>query len=291
MFDAHCHAWHQWPYDSTVPDPATRGSAESLLRQMDAAGVEKAAIVCARIGGGAGGQGFANPDNNQYVSQFDAAHPDRLTAWIDLDCSWHRDYHTPGAAARLMTGLTEAVSGFTHYCKTENDQWFHSDEADELFATAAAHNLVASLSLQPAWLPDLMTLAARHPSLPILLHHLGIPRTPAEADLVMAAAARPSIGVKISGFHYNWPDRTAFPFDGLRTYCHRLITTYGPQRLFWGSDWPAGRDYLTYQQSIDVARIHTTVLPPAAQAAILGGNLEELMRTRRMPSESTEQER
>ena len=45
IFDAHCHAWRNWPYEDGVPGPQSYGSAEALLWEMDANGVDRAAVV------------------------------------------------------------------------------------------------------------------------------------------------------------------------------------------------------------------------------------------------------
>ena len=66
---------------------------EQLLFEMDVAGVERAAVVCARID--------HNPDNNDYVAECVARFPERLIMLADVDCSWTETYHTPGAAGRL----------------------------------------------------------------------------------------------------------------------------------------------------------------------------------------------
>ena len=101
LADSHCHAWRHWPYDNSVPDPDYRGSIEALLYEMDTHGVERAAIVCARIGRGSGGSGFGNEDNNAYVSAFARKHPDRISAWVDFDCAWRTEHHQIGAPKRL----------------------------------------------------------------------------------------------------------------------------------------------------------------------------------------------
>src|SRR6185312_1130618 len=116
IWDAHAHAWRRWPYDVGVPDPDTRGSADALLREMDANGVERTAVVCARIGGGRDGDGYANDDNNDYVADAVRRHPDRLIAWVDVDSMWSDEHHVPGSAARLRAALERAEArGFTHY--------------------------------------------------------------------------------------------------------------------------------------------------------------------------------
>ncbi|HZC25886.1 MAG TPA: amidohydrolase family protein, partial [Actinopolymorphaceae bacterium] len=170
ILDSHCHAWRRWPYDPPVPDPATHGSVEQLLYEMDRHGVEKAALVCARIGTGPN----ANEDNNDDAATAAARHPDRIAVIADVDCSWRTEHHTPGAAGRLREVAERlGIAGFTHYVHADNDRWFRSEAGMEFFATAAELDLVASLALGPAWHADLRAVARASPTLPILVHHLG----------------------------------------------------------------------------------------------------------------------
>jgi predicted TIM-barrel fold metal-dependent hydrolase len=278
MFDAHCHAWEHWPYDTSVPDPESRGSIESLLYEMDTHGVERAAVVCARIGGGRGGDGYANAGNNGYVASFAAGHPDRITAWVDVDCSWSDEYHTDGALERLIRETEpDVVTGFTHYFREENDGWLLTDAAGEFFAHAADRGLVASLAVGAAWHDDLRELARRHPTLAILVHHLGTPRSDADAESLLALAGSPTIGVKVSGFNYNSSSAWDYPYPDSQAWFRRVAAAFGADRLYWGSDSPASRDQLTYRQSIEVVREHASFLSPHELDAVMGGNLERLV--------------
>jgi predicted TIM-barrel fold metal-dependent hydrolase len=283
IVDTHCHAWRRWPYDRAVPDPDSRGSIESLLYEMDHNGVEHAAVVCARIGGGAGGDGYANEDNNEYVLSAAKRHPDRLTAWIDIDCVWRPDHHAPGAADRLRRALEQTgARGFTHYLDSVNDGWLTSDEGREFFAAAADAGVVASIAAGPAWLADLGAIAAENPGLPILVHHMSHPARGAEREHDMAAlldlAAHSSVGVKISGFNYNSVNGWDYPYRGaIALLFARILDAFGDQRLYWGSDFPASRDDLTYRQSIEVVRTHCAFAGKHATEAILGGNAARLL--------------
>lgn len=282
IIDTHCHAWRRWPYDTRVPDPETRGSIDALLYEMDAHGVDHSMVVCARIGGGQGGEGFPNEDNNEYVLAAASAHPDRITAWIDVDCAWRPDHHAPGAAKRLRDAIEQTgATGFTHYVTAENDGWLRSDEGREFFAEAARAGVVASLALSPAWLPDLGPIAEEHPELPILIHHMSHPskghtRTQ-DIDRIVALAEHPSIGVKISGFNYNAETYWDFPYPGSIELFRTLLGAFGDERLYWGSDFPASRDQLTYRQSIDVVRTHCAFAGEDAIARILGGNAQRFL--------------
>lgn len=281
IVDLHCHAWRRWPYDVAVPDPDTRGSVDALLYEMDTHGVDHAAIVCARIGGGAGGDGFANEDNNEYVLDAARRHPDRLTAWIDVDCAWRADHHSPGAADRLRVALEQSgARGVTHYV-AENDGWLQTEDAEAFFAVAEDAGVVLSFAAGAAWFDDLGPIAARHPSLPVLLHHLGMPAHGAgrEADVqaLVRAAAVPSIGVKVSGFNYNSAASNEYPYPDSVELFHTVLSAFGSERLYWGSDFPASRDMLTFAQSLEIVRTHCASAGPDVVARILGGNAERLL--------------
>lgn len=288
--DAHCHAWRRWPYDPPVPDPGDRGTVEQLLYQMDAHSVGHAAVVCARIGHEKPAPyERSNDDNNDYVAAAAARHPDRLTPIVDVDCVWRPEHHTPGAAQRLRETVERCgAAGFTHYAGPY-DGWFSTDDGRELFATAAELDLVASLSLGPAWQADVREVARAHPTLPILLHHLGAahPRSATfETDLaeVVASAAEPNICVKISGFHYVSDRSWDFPYADAREVARTVAAAFTPARLLWGSDFPAAIPMLTYTQSLEVVRTHCDFLTPADLDGVLGDNLRRVLDTRRPPA-------
>jgi predicted TIM-barrel fold metal-dependent hydrolase len=280
ILDSHCHAWPRWPYSRAVPDAATRGSGESLLYEMDAHDVAHAVVVCARVGGGAGRSGYANDDNNEYVMGLSRAHPDRLTAWVDVDCEWRAEYHTPGAAARLDAALdASGAQGFTHYFRRGNDGWLTTDDALAFFATAAERGAVASLSLGAEWLDDLAGVLRELPALRVLLHHLGGPRRGSADDVERVAefARHPAVGVKVSGLHYFAERPWDYPYpDGLRAV-ERLYRAYGADRLYWGSDFPASVGLLTHTQSIELVRTHCRFAGDDELGRIMGGNLAALL--------------
>lgn len=287
LWDAHAHAWRLWPYDASVPDPEARGSADALLRELDAHGVERAVVVCARIGGGRDGAGFANADNNDYVAQAVRRHPDRLIAWVDVDSMWSDEHHAPGAARRLREALERAEArGFTHYVRETNDGWLRGDDAGELFRTAAQLGVIASLSIGAEWFDDLEAVARANPTLPILIHHLSLPRPERrDADLaaLTALAVRGNIGVKVSGLQHMSARGWDFPYRDVQPVLRRVLEAFGAERLYWGSDFPASRDLLTYRQAIEVVREHAG-LTAGDRAGILGGNLRRLLLDPVIPS-------
>jgi predicted TIM-barrel fold metal-dependent hydrolase len=279
ILDCHCHAWRRWPYLPAVPDEDTRGAIELLLFEMDHNGVEQAAIVCAAID--------HNADNVDYVSRARARAglASRLHVVADLDCTWHDSYHAPGAPERLRAlADRHELAGFTHYLGEHNDGWLRSEEADAVFALAAQRRLIVSLGAPPQWQADLRPLAARHPSVPVLCHALGVFKAAEGLDSpglaeVLASAAVPNILLKVSGLHYVSARAWDYPWPDAVAARERLHDAYGPQRLCWGSDFPACTRYTTFRQSLEVVRSHCPFLSAPDLALILGENLRGLLAT------------
>ena len=276
IIDSHCHAWRTWPYQPPVPDPDSRGRVEQLLFEMDAAGVDQAAIVCARID--------HNPDNNDYVAECVQRYPARLHQIADVDCSWTDTYHTPGAAERLAEAADQyRLKGFTHYVRRDDDgAWFLSDEGRAFFRVAEQRRLLASIALAPRLLPVLRQVAERFPSVPFLVHHMGHPRAVEPPPyplfkLILDAAATPNVYIKLSGFHYAAPVAWEYPYPDCAWLVRGLYEHFGPERLCWGSDYPVVRRAMTYRQALEAVRTHCHFIPPEHKALILGGNLERLL--------------
>jgi L-fuconolactonase len=275
ILDSHCHAWQRWPYLPPVPDEQSRGTADQLLYELDANGVEQALVVCAAI--------EKNPDNIEYVASARARHPTRLRLVADLDCTWSTTYHTPGSAGRLRE-LDDRyrLTGFAHYLAEENDGWLRSDEADGLFAAAAERHLIVSLGASTNWHADLRTLAHRHPSVPVLCQTLGGvraeegPDSPGLAE-VLASADVPSIYVKVAGFHYASARGWDYPWTDAIAVLARIFAAFGPARLCFGSDFPASTRFCTFRQTLAAVREHCPFFGPQDLALVLGGTLGRLL--------------
>ncbi len=279
IIDSHCHAWRWWPYEPPVPDPTSRGGIEQLLFEMDRAGVDQAAVVCARIDD--------NPDNNDYIADCVGRYPDRLHQIADVDCSWMPTYHTPGAADRLRQAVEAyRLKGFTHYVKGDDDgAWFLSDEGLAFLGTAEELRQIASFAIPARLQPVLRQVAERFPSVPFLCHHMAgakaaeQPPYPVLSD-ILASARVPNISIKLSGFHYVSQVAWDYPYADCGWIVRSLYEHFGPDRLCWGSDYPVVRPDMTYRQTIEAFRTHCSFVPEDHKDRILGGNLHRLLTER-----------
>ena len=281
IVDSHCHAWTTWPYDTTVPDPDSRGRIEQLLFEMDKHGVDRAVIICARID--------HNPANNDYIFEQAGKWPDRIVQFPDIDSSWSPEYHTSGAADRLEAAIERwGIRGFTHYLAPENDGWLRSDEGMRFFEVAASRGLVASIAGDHQWWPDLRGVAAAFPTLPVLIHHQGMARAVDGVDAtsvqeVIACADLPNVHVKASGFYYGSAYKAEYPYPEQRAVFRHIFDAFGPKRLTWGSDFPVSPwNACTYVQTLDIIRVHCAdFLSAEATEWVMGRTMQTLLDTGR----------
>jgi L-fuconolactonase len=279
IIDSHCHAWTYWPYQPPVPDPDSRGRIEQLLFAMDQSGVDRAMIVCARID--------HNPDNNEYIADQVRRFPDRLTMVADVDCFWWPTHNTPGAAARLAdTADRLPIVGFTYYLDgAEDGAWMVTPDGMDFFRTAAERNLIASISCAPHHQRYLRKVAAAFPSLPILVHHMGMVKAHERwphpnLQEVLKSAQLPNMVLKLSGFAYAATVKWDFPYSETLWLVRVLYEHFGPHRMCWGSDYPVVRQFMSYRHSLEAFRTHCTFVSEEDKAWILGKSLDRLLAER-----------
>lgn len=259
--DAHCHAWPTWPYANGGPS----STVDALLRELDTHAVERALVVGARLPG--------QDDDNEYLLAAVAAYPDRLWCAVEVDAFWRPEYGTPDAARRLRRWTERGgVSAAALFPDPAAPDWLTSGPGAEVVRFAADNGLVLSIAAPPSLLPDIRQVAQRHPSLPLMLHHLGMvalssPTAEAQVAALVDCAAHPRVYLKLSGLHYageNSASRLVAP----------LLAAYGSRRLLWGSDYPSSTRFgVGYPEALAVAE----TLPDSARPEVLGANLARLM--------------
>jgi predicted TIM-barrel fold metal-dependent hydrolase len=125
---------------------------------------------------------------------------------------------------------------------------------------------------------DVLTAIAReHPSLPLVVDHLGIPTNARYEELdelvdgIVKLAALPNVAVKASCLPNFAPD--TFPFRSLHTAVQRVVEAFTPQRVFWGSD--ATRLKCPYWQARAMFTDAMSFLSPGDLEWIMGRAIEQ----------------
>lgn len=282
LIDSHCHAWARWPYTDR-PEPVGSGRIETLIRSLQSCGIDAALVVVAEIG--------PQSNNLGYVETAARAHPGLLRVLADNDSFWSANYRQPGSAGRLERLLEQhsTVVGISHY-PDEDDrdwaQWAISRDGLDLFRYAADRGLIVSLACMPHQLAAVRTIAEHNPSLPILIHHLGMitssdPHDPDVREL-LSCAGFPNIFVKVSGpLVVSSLTTTAV---GTAQIVSMLATALGTNRLVWGSDFPVSCSAETYPSTLEAGDLLLAPLGSDARSNIFGGNLARLLRLPATPS-------
>ena len=142
-------------------------------------------------------------------------------------------------------------------------------------------DLVFSIDLRWPDLAKARDLARKFPNIPLVVDHCGEPdgrtddyfenwargmRTVAEAE---------NTWCKISGLGQSDHDWTV---EGIRRWVLHCIEAFGPERCFFGTNWPVDKLYSTFDVVIDAYTEITADFSPDEKTAIFSGNAEKLYR-------------
>ncbi len=241
IVDAQIHIWppstpqRPWRADEK-PHRAKPLEADEVLREMDAAGVSRAVLIAPHWDG----------PRNDVVLAAAHAHPDRFAAMGRLDgtpppqpgeiVKWRQQRGMLGLRCSFSRGETEATLAALEWVWTEAEQ-----------------GGVPLMVLVPHGMAHIIdAVAERHPHLNLIMSHLGLTGNARDAeafrdiDKLLALAKRPNVAVKVSALPQFSND--VYPYRALHPYLRRVYDTFGPKRMFWGTDM--ARLPCTYRQSV-----------------------------------------
>ncbi|MDX9875243.1 MAG: amidohydrolase family protein [Spongiibacteraceae bacterium] len=258
-------------------DPMT---AEKLLGLMDQAGVARAcAVQRAHVYG----------YDNSYIMDMAARYPDRFLAVTVLNAV---DPATPDtlrqlARERNIRGVRFSSASFP----SGPLDWLNSDAAYNSWKAATDLGLpvcIHVLYVQRAEvLPALKAMSDRIPEARVVVDHVGGAHAAhvelrwmksegiaEEVDIhpdALRLAENDNVTMKFSTINL---ERLEANDRSLTAFIDQTISTFGADRLIWGSDVGQSRD--NYQHMVDLARKATAHLAPEVRQALLHDNTAKL---------------
>ena len=238
---------------------------QQMIAAMDAAGVDKAALVQASTCYG---------HDNSYVADAVAASPLRFTGVFSVDVLARdapekiRHWHDRG-----LTGLRLFTIGST--MATQAD-WIDDPKAYPAWKTAGELDLPICMQMSQSALPQLIAMVKRFPGVKVILDHLARPAL--DAGPPYAAAAGLFHLAQYSGIHLKATPRTfvecrrgkATP----ETFFQKLVSEFGASRIAWGSNYPASDGPLS--DLLAAARASVASLPQSDQDWIFAKTAQSL---------------
>jgi L-fuconolactonase len=193
-----------------------------------------------------------------------------VVGWTDLTGD---DVDGVLAYLRSLPGGDRLV-GIRHQVQDEPDVgWLCRSDVRRGLKSVAAAGLVYDLVVIPEQLPAVLETVRALPELRFVLDHAGKPRISAGAvepwrSHLADVAREQNVAVKLSGLVTE--AGAGWTLDDLRPFGEAVVDSFGPDRVIFGSDWPACLDSATYEEVFSAATALTAGLDPAERDAVFG---------------------
>ena len=269
--DAQVHLWEAdrpdrpWPKVQQRPPHRPNGfSAEEMLAEMDAAGVDRAVIVPPTWVG----------ENNLMACEAAARYPARfaVVGRFDVKASDARPQLEGWMKQPQMLGVRMSfhVKPFVDWLEDGSLDWFW---------TSCERLGIPVMALVPGMVHKLLPIAERHSGLKILIPHMGCTLDVRGADAfaglsdLLALAHYPGVFVMASSAPCFSNER--YPFRDLHLFIRRIYDAYGPRRMLWGAD--RSRLTSTYRECLELFQDGLDFLTSEDKEWILGKSLAEAL--------------
>jgi predicted TIM-barrel fold metal-dependent hydrolase len=203
---------------------------EALVAAMDEAGIAKAVVVQASTAYGY---------DNSYLADTVAAHPDRFTGVFAVDVL------APDAVEKIkfwqsknLTGLRLFTAGST---MAGQSGWLNDARTHAMWTYTTEIGMTVCVQMRPPGIAQLAEVLELFPQATILIDHLA--RSVFEDGPPYALAAGlwglarfPNVNLKLTLRNL---DAAAKGESTVPKFLEQLLSTYGANRIAWGSNYPA----------------------------------------------------
>ena len=235
----------------------TPGDLEPLLRL---AGIEKTIVI----------QATDTVAETEFLLDLAETHEfiAGVVGWIDMEAENALQTLERLARNPYFKGIRPMIQGI------EDDEWILKPELDPVFDALEKMGLTFDALVLPHHLPHLLTRLVRNPNLKCVIDHAAKPdlrggNLEAWRRHMLRLANETSCLCKFSGLVTEArPDCSA---QGLEPATDLIVSSFGANRLMFGSDWPVLNLATDYQSWADMAAA-TTCYSGDEAAAFWGGN-------------------
>lgn len=235
---------------------------DGLLRQMDAAGVDRAVVVQASTVYG---------HDDRYLADSVQAHPDRLLGVYSIDAM------APDAVERIQHWEDRGLHGFrlftTGTTMPGQADWLGHRDSYPAWAHAEEHDIPICLQMTTDGIPALQRTLERFPRTRVVLDHCARPNLADGPPYATAHGLFELAG--FAGVHLKLTHR-ALEAAGqgastVEEFVAALLDSYRSGRLMWGSNFPAAAGPLSHL--VQEARETLASLPAEAAEDVFGATV------------------
>ena len=269
IIDAQVHVWPPEmpgrPYikeDASKPHRPVPLGYEELLGEMATAGVDRAILVPPSW------EGY----RNDYALEAARKYPDRFAVMGKVPLN------DPASKARLATWLEQpGMLGFRVSFRHSGTHSFLDDGTAEWFWSDCERYDIPVMIFVPFAVARIGEIAERHPGLRVIVDHMGLnvqwkgKDLGSGVDVLLKFARLPNVAVKASCLPCYVDE--SYPFPTLHPQIRRVVESFGPQRIFWGTD--LSQLPCTYRQAVTLFTEELDFLSDADKDWIMGRALAQ----------------
>jgi L-fuconolactonase len=266
--DAHHHVW-----DLNIRDQPWIVNLTPLRRSFGMSELQPL-LVDARIERTILVQTVTVPDETPEMLELADAHDEiaGVVGWVDLTAT---DVDERLAVMRDLPGGAFLV-GIRHQVQEERDpDWLTREDVLRGLRAIGEAGLAYDLIVTKEQLAAAAAAAVAVPELRFVLDHAGNPSIATRefdrwSNDIATLAALPNVAVKLSGLVTN--ASPSWTVDDLRPYVEHVLSTFGPDRAMFGSDWPVCTLHAGYSQVVEAIGLLIESLGETEQADVFGDN-------------------
>jgi len=275
IVDAHVHVWEidppKYPIGPTSPNwskmPDEPGTADELLAEMDAEGVDWTVLV----------QTSWSTWDNGYIADSVARFPERFIGHGLLD---PQDESNAEQARYWMED--RGLVGFRfHPMYYPDEKVLLRPHNDALWEALAESGAVLQFHLRAPYADQVAEIAQRHPEMPLIVDHLGYPDLQEGEEPfrpIVELARYENVYLKLSDVAGRSAEE--FPYRDVHPFIRLLLGAFGARRTMWGTGYPGHHrvkhNWPTLADELRLVREGLSFLSDAAVRRILGGTAAEV---------------
>lgn len=274
IVDTHVHIWEmsdKYPIGPTSPTwnsyPDEPGTAEELLADMDANGVDWTVLV----------QTSWSTWDNGYIADSVAQYPNRFIGHGLLDPL------NPDNASHARYWVQErGLVGFRFHPMYYSDQKvLLTKQNAPLWEEIAALGAVIQFHFRAAFADQVDAIAKRCPQNIFILDHMGYPSV--DKDLsdyqpILDLAKNDNVFFKLSDVAGR--SRCAFPFEDVHPFIRAALNAFSAQRMVWGTGYPGHHrqkhKWLSLSDELRLINEGLSFLSDEQKERILGQTAQEI---------------
>jgi len=192
-----------------------------------------------------------------------------VVGWVDLIAENLEDRLKHYAANPLFKGVR-------HIVQAEKDDYLLRTDVQSGIGKLAKHNLTYDILVFPQQLPAALALVKKFPKQQFILDHIAKPNISESISYqwkvnITALSKFENVSCKLSGM-VTEAKNFIFKNQDFTPFLDHVFTSFGPNRLLFGSDWPVCLLAADYKKVLSIIKNYLDKYSKETKAQVLGSN-------------------